>query len=672
MNVRTLVLFLFALVLTCPQVVRAQAVIQAGREDEITSLFGGIGVGLTSGWRVEDIAIPMDRIHATLRRNGGGEAVVALTHPDLQPGERATPSFGLRLLRSQGLGPDEEQALLTAVATQIAERDDGRFWITTRPEPSSSLRAERPRLRWSPGSAALLSWGGLLLGLLVFLGLALREARPWRSAQGRWLLTDLAWLTALAWCVRTFLVLPGPANFYSHLPIPPYHSVDIPTFGPGFHAWLLPWFLGWGASDELAFSLGAAAGALAIIPCYLLTRDLGAGRVGAVSAALLLSVWQVHMVLSSSDDSAVLIATLICTGVMLARRAETRTSAGALVAAWACLALAATVRPEASLAFAALGAWTLYSPALRRLQFSPACLAAVVLLAVWVAVLEWRAVSLALQHFSPSASLEPRHVLRLFGLDGASILCSPYTAGPLLVLVVLGCFASIRRLGARTLLVLLIGLLPALPTVQIAQDDLITKRYQLPLVPLAACWAGFSVAWLAELVGRRMTRGRLWARSALAGALLAICAWSLAQPLEEPTFRLEYRFFRAHLASIPEGCRIVRPRWTVDLGLAPPIHLSVFLGLAHVWIDPTQITGQEACLALWRPSSCHANNPERVAAGLGPPVLDACAELDRQAAWEPLAETWLPARTGFCETYTLDPVPVGFFLAPAVAPALRP
>ncbi len=671
-------LWLHCVLLANPVLARAP-VIGPGREAEVQALFRSVGTDATSGWRVTDLLISQTEIQASLVGPDGATLGLALVHPSQADSRLETPSFRVLLRNSSGLPGSQLQAILERLAGQVAQVDRGDFWLDSalqnaergRPPPRESSRWtawEIGNLSWS---AWMLLWAGVILAVLFRL-------RPWASREGRAVLLDLLWLVALAWVLRDLIAPAGPGNLYSRVPVPPFPNSDLPFFGPGFHAWLMPWFYLMGPSDDLIFSLGAVMGSLAIVPVYLLTRTLSGSRVASLAASLLLATWPVHLFLSPTDDSTVLVATFIATGLVFLWQAQARAARLMLLGTWLSLSLAATTRPDAALAMLPVMALVFADPTLRRLQLSLPALLLTAALAAWVLACEWATLVEATSTFARTGASRPVDLLKLFGSEHASIFYPPYSLWAVVALALGGLAVSWRRGGGyRLTLSLLASLLPALATLKMLGEDPVTKRYQLSVIPLAACSAGLAIGWLSDQLSRRVP-GRSWAGWALAAIVVAgLGSWGVLAPVDEPTYRLEYRFFRAHLASVPQGCRIVRPVFDEDLGLNSPEHLSAFLGLSHRWIRPEELSEPSTgCLAYWRPASCHASSPKQINAHLPPPFEAQCAELDHQREWKPLAITELPARRGFCETYSRDPVPLGFYLAspsgPAESPAVVP
>lgn|GEM_PF-2437714 len=624
----------------------AQPRIGPGREAEVTALFGAVGSGETAGWTVGDIAIRPDRIDADLRLPDGSKAVAELRHPAAAPaGAARTPSFAVVVLSGDlGLGP--------ALARAIAARDDGAFWervaaAGTAPEPGGGMLG--------------LAWPAGLAGLALLLAVALLRRWPWRDAEAWRALLEIVGLAAAAFLVRRVLFPAGPGNLRSHLPDPSSGAAELFPFGPGYGGWIRLWFAAAGADDGTAFLAGALAGALTVAPVYVLGW-FGTGRRGVgVASAIALVVLPVHARLSPTDDPCALVGLLVAATLACVVAADRLASRALLLAGWLAAGLAATTRPEAALALPPLAALVWLQPTTRRLQRHPLDLTlAVLVLAPALAAVAVVASSAAATLSAGGGGPDARALLRLFGARGGSALGPPHAPLAVGLLALLGLAVTARRTRGRSLLWAAAGLLPAVPTAELAGPHGVTARYQAALLPVAAVLLGAGAVWLGERLVERWPRGRGLLVRGGAVAAVGLLALAVFDPPPEPTFRLEYAFFREHLAKIPRGCRILRLRWDGDLGLEPPVHLSTLRGFGHHWVEAGDAPDpDDGCLVWWRPAACSARAPERSGPGA------ACAAIEASYRLEPLAEAWLPARTGFVETYAASRVRVGFY-------ALRP
>jgi hypothetical protein len=375
-----------------------------------------------------------------------------------------------------------------------------------------------------------------------------------------------------------------------------------------------------------------------------------------VVAGAAVALWPLSVRLSPCDEPWPLVALLLLAAIALAIGAERFSSPLALCASWLAVFLAATTRPEPVFSLLPLGILILLSPKARRLQFRPIPLIATGIMGVFAIAGVLIAGLHAIENWEPFSCLSLNGFPRLFGFMGGSVFVLPRTPWVLALCAVFGLVLASRLNRGRAVLWALVGFLPALPTSPLANDGLVTSRYQLPLSAVAAVLAGIGLAWLASVIGRRL---RLAAPVVfLVPGFFAL--WPLLSPPEEPTFRLEYRFFREHLNEVPCGCLIVRVRWNVDLGLSPPMHLSSFRQLRHTWIDPShRLDVRNQCVVYWRPASCRAVPPGKEDATFE--LLPDCRLIESSYRLEPLAEARLPARRGFVDEYAVDPVPVGFY-----------
>jgi hypothetical protein len=639
--------FLAAALLAVAAPAAAQPSIGAGHEAEVSALFEVLGHGETSGWTVGDIAIRPDRIRAALRLPDGTPAAVELRHPAAAPpGASRTPSFAVVV----AAGP---AAVGPAVARALAPRDDGRFWgptgVLTTPAtpPTPSRRFGQPA--WLVGLAALV----LLLAFVTV------RRRPWRDPVAWRTLLEIAALVAAAFVVRRVLFPAGPGNFRSHLPDPSSAPAELSPFGPGYESWIRLWFAVAGVDHRAAFLAGALAGALTVAPAYLLGWFGTGRRACGLAAGIALVVLPIHARLSPTDDPASLVGLLAAIALACVVAAERLASPALLAAGWLAAGLAATTRPEAALVLLPLGTLVLVQPVTRRLQRRPVDL----LLAAGVLVtVAWLVLTVAL----PAASVlssggggwpDAWSLARLLGVAGGSALGPPHSPLAVGLLALLGLVVAVRVTRGRALLWLAAGILPALPTAALAGPYDVTTRYQAALLPVAAVLLGVGAVWLGDRALDRWPRLRgLLVRG---GAVVAVGLPVLAafDPPPEPTFRLEYAFFEEHLVEVPRGCRILRLRLDGDFGLEPPALLSTLRGLGHVWVDAADTPDPDNdCLVWWRPAACSAALPERS----GPAA--ACRAVETRYRLEPLAERRLPARPGFVERYTADPVRVGFYV----------
>jgi hypothetical protein len=424
---------------------------------------------------------------------------------------------------------------------------------------------------------------------------------------------------------------------------------------------MLGWFALLGANDSVAFFAGALAGALTVIPAYMLGWLGGSRRAFGLAAGVAIALWPIHARLSPTDDPASLIGLLVISSLALIFSARHTKSGVLLIGAWLAGALAATIRPEPVLSLLPLAGLVVLMPDLRRLQmrFHVLVISAMVLAVAGLAVVA--AVIEAMTNYSPTSSLNLEAAGRLLGLHGGSILFPPRTPLLLGVLFLAGLGYMLYQTRGRAILWLCLGFFPAVPTARFAAPDIITARYQFALIPVGAVFAGIGAVWLGTLLAKRFQRARRFLLPVAAAIPIVFACLHLVAPPPEPTFRLEYEFFRKNIEKIPSGCRIIHITWWhTDLGLRVPVHLSQLLDLKHTWIPPSAgLDPESSCLVYWQPSSCRAVAPEmRSTSGS---IMRDCETIETSYRLEAIANTSLPARTGFCETYEVDPVPVGFY-----------
>jgi hypothetical protein len=639
-------------------------IIEAGREAEIESLFSGIGQGNTAGWQVPDIEIPKDRIRAHLSGPHGEKLVIELRdNQGRKDAAGSTPSFELFVVSSHGLDDQARTLLVRNVAQAIANKDDGEFWHLIA-SPAANLSPSRPNPWFSSlGALATLAWMAAFWSLLI-LGLvfALRR-KPWKEPEQRRILIEIAVLTIAAFIIRQWLMIPGPGQMVSRLPEPSAPPSGYPQFGCGFGGWILGWFWIFGSDDKIAFMAGAVAGALTVIPVYFLAWFGSGSRWAGLAAGAAMVLWPIHARLSPTDDAGGLIALLLISSLALVISSGRFKSGSLLFLGWLAGCLAATTRPEMSLALLPLGVIVLITPSIRKIQFRPLVLAPTILLGLLTCMAVYTASIEAMSGgFSPlfcATNSEARGLFDLFG--GRSILAPPRTPWPFTVLFLAGLVVSLFRTRGRTILWLCIGLLPALPTACFSRTDIVTARYQLQLVPLGATLAGMCVAWLWEAMLRIRPRFGSFLVILAASAAAVIAAKPLVFRPLEPTFKLEYRFFRENIGKVPAGCRIVRISWPYgDIGLRVPTYLTRLLGLDLSWVEPSaELDPSKGCLAYWQPASCRAWSQSLKSATWA--VMPECLAIESAFRLDPIATTGLPSRPEFCDNYRIDPVPVGFY-----------
>lgn len=629
---------------------------------------------------IEHATIGVDRVDARICPQGDGErgACFSIHLGDPLSGCDRRRVGPWCLSYPEGL-PDDPK-LVEALESALARDEQADFWkvVSARsaPHAGASAGSETPvAVSWpsgwlgSPGGLATLGWQ---LGLMALVGLLLATGlrrRIWRHPEALRILAELAGLVAVAFMVRWLLLPVGPGNLYSQLPDSTHPPAHFERFGPGLGAWALGWFWLLGVGDRVIFFAGAVAGSLTVIPVYCLARLSSPQRLAGLLAGALLALWPIHARLSATDDQSVLIALLLAGAMALVVAADRAAAGSLLLAAWLAAGLAASTRPEPALALAPLGLLVLLQPTSRRLQLKPLLLAGSVLVLTLTGLVLYYTISTALRGgFDPSGVLRAEHLFRLLGVDGGSVLAPPRSSWLLTICFAIGAAAALVAGRGRPALWLAAGWLPALPTASLANDGLITARYQLALVPMAAAATAVGLVWLGGRLSRRWPRLSRPAVPVLVAVPLLAAAWGCLQPPPEPTFRREYRFFRNNIKQIPENCRLLEVRWDVDLGLGPPTHLTRLLATGHSWLAVSDALDPDtACLVYWQPASCRASATDPISTADG--LLPDCQLVESRYRLEPLATTYLPAITGFCETYRVEPVPIGFYRLRSRGPA---
>ncbi len=639
-------------------------VIETGREAEIETLFSGVGAEAATGWKVANIAIEHDHIRAELSGPGSEAIFLDFVHTGLNQKPIAkTDSFDVQLTKAEGISPDRAAEIARQVAALVDRQDPGGFWkkVCTDKNHTPLARTRLELFFSSPVGIVILAWIAGLLGLIALLATETVRRCPWKNAETKRALVEMGLLVGVALFLRWISVDSGPANQVIRLPSPFGPPGEYPELGIGMAAWVIGWTSLLGTNDMVVFFAGALAGAATVVPVYLLGWWTSGRRLGGLASGLAIAVWPVHSWLSPNDDPAVVIALLSTVAVAAVVAAGRLGSAILLVAGWLALVLAATFRPEPALAWLPLGLMILCNPAIRRLQFKPAVLTASVLVIAAGMAAMFQPVVAALGYYSPLGSFSG--LARILGLLGSeSILLPPRTPFVLSCLFLIGLVLSASAGRGRTILWLLVGLLPALPTASLASTDLVTARYQLALVPFAAVFAGVGGMWVADRAALLFKPYRWWIRAGLGTLIVAIALYALHHRPAEPTFRREYKFFRENLHKVPAGCRIVYVGpWDADLGMTIPSHLSGWLGFGHHWIEPAaDLDPDSECLAYWRPATCRAVHAETLLPD-GRYYLPSCYLIESTYRLEPIAEKDLPAITGFSDHYAANPVRVGFY-----------
>jgi len=645
-------------------------VIETGREAEIEELFSEIGKGETSGWSVPDISIPKDRIRAHFVGPQGQKFILDLRYPASNTRAIAkSPSFEFFVVENQNISIERATAIAQESAKQISKKDNGLFWTMKSKRLTPVIESRLGRWLSTPGGLATIAWMTAFWFLAIFLLIIVIRNKPWQDKTTRRVMIEIIILTTLSLVVRQWLMTPGAGQNVARIPIPSLPPYAYPQFGCGYGGWILSWYLILGVDDSVAFFAGGMAGALTVIPVYLLAWKGFKERWAGLVAAIAITLWPIHARLSATNDEGSLIALLLVSALALIVVAERKKSSALLVCGWLAGCLGATIRPEASLALLPLGLCVLSMPVVRRLQFRistllvTAVLGAVTCLAVYTAGTE--AMSGGFSPLYCATNLEARG---LFDLTERSLLGPPLTPWILTVLLLVGLPLAFFKTRMRALLWCCVSLLPSLPLACFSKPNIITARYHMHSVPIAAVMVGLGASWLAITLMRNWPRVGKWLVSLVTVASLVPVLTPILNPPDEPTFKLEYNFFRKHITMIPAGCKILLTQWNGDIGLRTQAYLTDLLQLEHIWIEPSiDLDASKECLVYWQAASCRAT-PLTIQSG-DLDILPSCKSIETAYRLEPIATDNLPARPEFTDNYFIDPVPVGFFRLRPLSPS---
>lgn len=631
-------------------------VIEAGREAEIEALFAGVGQDPMAGWKVGDIRIERSSIAVWFGHVRGGRVQVEFAYPADDPRAAARiDAFELFVKSRSGLDEQEVTSFVEALAASIEKGVKRDFWRKRAVlEPSEDESSEPSAWDWvlSPNGLTVFGWQAGLLALLFLVTLVGIRRRCWRSADGKRALLEMAVVFLLALAVRWFLVPAGPGNFYHHLSDPGNPRLMVNPLGPGHGAWVFLWAWIFGAGDQTVFFAGAFAGAATALAVYVLVWGSTSRRTWGLAASIALALWPVHAWLSPNDDSYGLATCLFLTGMALIVLADKWSSPLLMVAGWLGGLLAATTRPDFGMIVILLGILVFWLPGVRKMQLGIRWLATVFVLGMAAIAVFIMATINRVTFDLPLGLSNLGSIGCLLGIHPGSVLRPPWTPWPLMILALAGLPVALKATRGKAVLWVLAALLTPVVFWDALKGDLISARYQLLLSAVTATFAGMAVAWLWD---RSSGRRRLLSAAAAGIAVLA-AGWSLVSPPPQPTFRLEYDFFREHIKAVPADCEIVWHHWDPDLGLMPPIYLSSYYDLGHKWVEPSGMADvEEKCVVYWLPAVCATDVHDDQH-----PAHD-CRKIQNSYRLVPLAETHIPARSGHEELYLVDPVKIGFY-----------
>ncbi len=631
-------------------------VIEAGREAEIEALFAGVGKGTLSGWKLEDIHIQKNQIIAGFSNDRGGSVELRLAYPINAPGAVArTPAFEFFISSRSKTDERATLSFVQTLAASVSTRAKPTFWRKWIESTTSQANKKPSLLRrwlWSAHGLSTLGWQAGLLALCLLVGIAATRRRCWRSAQGRRALIEMFAVFILALVVRWLLLPAGPGNFYHHLPDPNNPRLDIDFLGPGHGAWVLLWTWILGAGDSVVFFSGALCGAATVMAAYVLVWGSTSRQTWGLFAAVSLALWPVHALLSPTDDAYGLASLLFLAGLALVVQADKWSSPALLLAGWLAGLLAAVTRPDFGLIVLFLGGLVLWLPGTRKMQFRTPWLASTFLMGATALIVFLLATENRPSFDLPLGLRNLGAVGCIVGIHPGSVLRPPWTPWALLVLTVAGLPVALRSTRGKAVLWLLAALTTPVIFWDALEGDIISARYQVLMSAVAALFAGTALAWI---WGWGTARRRI-AAVAAAGLALVSAAWHLGSPPPEPTFRLEYKYFRKHIGSVPPQCEIMKLYWSPDLGLHPPHYLSNYLELGHEWVETSLDADVEnKCVVYWKPAVCST-----VVDDEDHPANE-CQRIQNAYRLVPISETRLPARSGHVEAYVNEEVTVGFY-----------
>ena len=520
------------------------AIIEAGREQEVLSLFAPYTLGgeVSAGHRLMNVRIEAREIVCVVEGPTERSATLHLASPEVIPApDRTSASFAMRL-DAQG---EPSRAALLLLADAVRQNDPGGFFHVPTP---GAPRAANPRTSPSGNQR----FDGALLALFaaaLLLALVLRQLRT-DGARFGWALLAVVVVGAVlriglsphtvlgAWPFRRTsvlmeMVLEGPTLALSSLALGPLYYFDVVTFMTLLFAILTPVAIYGHARLLLGDAKVAivAAGLVAALPEHI---RFSFSEVAFIPSIALSSstFYLVHVALKDPSRrwaSAALVAIpFVATGMFVARPLNQIF----LPLLW--ITALYLARRDASLA--------------RRLAMS----ALLTLVATVTTVL----------HFLPSYAEQTREglslavvgkgVVALFSIDHDTLI-NPWITPPLLLLAAIAGAVWRYRAGDRDKIAFLVGWLLVFfiahayvlpPTVAMQ------ARYHLHLVVPFVFLASLGVV---EVLAR-------WPRWGI-----ALCAYALLSPLFHMSFirdvayddMREYEFVMAAKERIAEGCTVL-------------------------------------------------------------------------------------------------------------------
>jgi hypothetical protein len=511
--------------------------------------------------------------------------------------------------------------------------------------------AQLQRAPW--GFSAQFSLAGLLLAALVPATVLIAWRR--RGALGRDDLAVLGGCLILGLAVRG-LAVPFPSDIRSALDmgftIAPSHNWAA---GYSFVQHVL--FLALPATLENVCRANILFDMLSVGLVWALSRRFLRDPAAAAAAAAVYAAQPVSARFAASDSAHVLLTSCYLLSLWLVAVWREEGKLRILVAAAAWWAFACNVRMEAVIfapAAALIAGGMLSDAPLRREHAAPALLAAAPFLVFPAADI--------LGHLR-----DGHGAFNLSGLFSNPLFQGSDIPVPVAAAALLGIGAALRspawRVGAARWLAALA--LIALPSMPLRETEQTNYRYFLPMLALWAVPAGQGAALAAGafFAGRPGPRLRPLALIALVAAASAPW-WGFLR--KTWTHQLEFMSVRRQLREIDDGCAIVRlARFRSEAGLEISPMLSLEAGRSHRWVDVEDFLKAPsfgACVMYYQAASCHGRDSRGFLEPAVPVHVRAeCREMRERFRLEPVAESRLPAAPYGAESYTEDPVPVGWY-----------
>jgi hypothetical protein len=602
------------------------AVVPTGKEDLLADMLGR-GAALPDGCTFASGSVDQAVVTGSYECPGGAVTVELRQVNSAEAAARQTDAFDLVVQRGSPTA-----ALLDALESRIRAREAGFEWVV----PRTGVRpaADEPLAAW-------IRFGQAFFALLI----AAVGVAVWRMRQ-RIFRRDAAvplGLTLLALVLR-FAAHGGPADIRTVLG-------DLRPSRGGYVAFtslvfgVLPGF------DETIWTINRLLGACAVPLLYALLRTRFADPLAAVAGAAALAMTPLLVRFSASDAPYIALCAAFLGALVAYDRFLVTRSAGALALAAGLLTAAMQLRPE--------GAWLAVPAALVALghplpDWATLRRPAVIACVLAVAALNAVPTLIAVTDHAPGGYAQ-RFVL-VGSAMGSPWIVASMTPRPLAALLIPGALAAFywRRPGILWLAATLVAD-PIDFTAAAPHGHFANARYHIPAMYLACGLIGLGAAALVRLAVRALPRARV-AATALAIAVVGLAAapgLDLLQRMWAP--QLEYEFFRDQLRHVDRRCTLVTLAHTPDAGFAPfgPLVPGRMLDITEFLNDP-----RGDCVIYYRCGNCYSSSLD---ASRNLPMHPTCRAMEEQFRLEPIAEAAIPALPYRGETYSRDPLPIGFF-----------